>query len=89
MLEMPTTAGRQEGETRVMSEAKPIRTRVAPSPTGAPHIGTAYMALFNYAFARKEGGKFVLREGNNLAPFTPVANVAAMYAACTEFGWYA
>ncbi|MBM4036579.1 MAG: hypothetical protein FJ291_32990 [Planctomycetes bacterium] len=35
-----------------------------------------------------EGGKFVLREGNNLAPFTPVANVAAMYAACKEFGRY-
>jgi len=36
-----------------------------------------------------EGGKFVLREGNNLAPFTPVANVAAMYAACKELGRYA
>mgnify|MGYP005871400093 FL=1 len=35
-----------------------------------------------------DGGKFVLREGNNLAPFTPVANVAAMYAACKEFGRY-
>jgi len=38
-----------------------IRTRVAPSPTGRPHIGTAYMALFNYAFAKSKGGKFVLR----------------------------
>lgn len=35
--------------------------RVAPSPTGDPHVGTAYMALFNYVFARKSGGKFVLR----------------------------
>lgn len=35
-----------------------------------------------------EGGKFVLREGNNLAPGTPEENVAAMYAACKEFGGY-
>ncbi len=39
----------------------PVRTRIAPSPTGAPHLGTAYMALFNLAFARKRGGRFVLR----------------------------
>ena len=38
-----------------------IRTRVAPSPTGDPHVGTAYIALFNYVFARQSGGKFVLR----------------------------
>ncbi len=35
--------------------------RIAPSPTGDPHVGTAYMALFNLAFARKNGGRFVLR----------------------------
>jgi len=38
-----------------------VRVRVAPSPTGDPHVGTAYQALFNYAFARKHGGKFLLR----------------------------
>ena len=38
-----------------------IRTRVAPSPTGDPHVGTAYMALFNLAFAKKNGGQFILR----------------------------
>lgn len=38
-----------------------VRTRIAPSPTGSPHIGTAYIALFNYAFARKNGGQFILR----------------------------
>jgi glutamyl-tRNA synthetase len=38
-----------------------IRTRIAPSPTGDPHVGTAYIALFNLAFARQQGGKFVLR----------------------------
>ncbi|WP_134322230.1 glutamate--tRNA ligase [Cumulibacter soli] len=39
----------------------PARLRVAPSPTGDPHVGTAYMSLFNLAFARKTGGQFVLR----------------------------
>ena len=38
-----------------------IRTRVAPSPTGDPHVGTAYIALFNYCFAKKHGGEFILR----------------------------
>jgi glutamyl-tRNA synthetase len=38
-----------------------VRTRVAPSPTGDPHVGTAYVALMNYLFARKHGGKFILR----------------------------
>ena len=38
-----------------------VRTRIAPSPTGDPHVGTAYVALFNYCFARKHGGQFVLR----------------------------
>jgi glutamyl-tRNA synthetase len=38
-----------------------VRTRVAPSPTGDPHLGTAYTALFNYCFARKSGGQFLLR----------------------------
>jgi glutamyl-tRNA synthetase len=37
------------------------RLRVAPSPTGDPHVGTAYMSLFNLAFARRHGGQFVLR----------------------------
>ncbi|NWG00983.1 MAG: glutamate--tRNA ligase [Thermoanaerobaculaceae bacterium] len=38
-----------------------VRTRIAPSPTGDPHVGTAYVALFNYAWARKNGGQFILR----------------------------
>ncbi|HJN94997.1 MAG TPA: glutamate--tRNA ligase [Gammaproteobacteria bacterium] len=38
-----------------------IRTRIAPSPTGDPHVGTAYIALFNWCFARQQGGKFILR----------------------------
>lgn len=38
-----------------------VKTRIAPSPTGAPHVGTVYAALFNWAFAKKHGGKFLLR----------------------------
>ncbi|AGN11261.1 glutamyl-tRNA ligase [Simiduia agarivorans SA1 = DSM 21679] len=38
-----------------------IRTRIAPSPTGDPHVGTAYIALFNYCFAKSQGGQFLLR----------------------------
>src|SRR3990167_6240730 len=43
------------------SRLSKVRTRIAPSPTGDPHIGTAYTALFNYAFAKKNNGKFILR----------------------------
>ncbi|MES2199285.1 MAG: glutamate--tRNA ligase [Chlamydiota bacterium] len=38
-----------------------VRVRIAPSPTGDPHVGTAYMALFNLIFARHFEGKFILR----------------------------
>jgi len=38
-----------------------VRTRIAPSPTGNPHVGTAYMALFNLAFARRNMGSMILR----------------------------
>jgi glutamyl-tRNA synthetase len=38
-----------------------VRTRIAPSPTGDPHVGTAYIALFNLCFARQHGGQFLLR----------------------------
>ena len=38
-----------------------VRVRIAPSPTGEPHVGTAYVALLNLAFAKKRGGEFILR----------------------------
>ncbi len=38
-----------------------VRVRIAPSPTGDPHVGTAYMALFNMLFAHHHDGKFILR----------------------------
>ena len=40
---------------------KPIRVRMAPSPTGRFHLGSARTALYNYLFARKTGGRFILR----------------------------
>ncbi len=45
------------------AELKPkeIRVRIAPSPTGFLHVGTARAALFNYLFAKNNGGKFILR----------------------------
>jgi glutamyl-tRNA synthetase len=38
-----------------------VRCRIAPSPTGEPHVGTAYIALMNLCFARKSNGSFILR----------------------------
>ena len=49
-----------------------VRTRVAPSPTGDPHVGTAYVALVNYLFAKQNGGQFLLRiEDTDRARSTP------------------
>ncbi len=44
-----------------MTTTRPVRTRIAPSPTGFPHVGTAYIALFNMVFAKSMGGEFILR----------------------------
>ena len=38
-----------------------VKTRIAPSPTGFPHVGTAYIGIFSYAWARKNGGRFIVR----------------------------
>ena len=43
------------------SDSKQIRVRFAPSPTGPLHIGGSRTALFNYLFAKKNGGRFILR----------------------------
>jgi glutamyl-tRNA synthetase len=40
---------------------RPVRVRIAPSPTGDPHVGTAYQALFDLAVARQNAGQFILR----------------------------
>ncbi|MAJ28110.1 glutamate--tRNA ligase [bacterium TMED181] len=44
-----------------MSSQKTPRVRIAPSPTGDPHVGTAYVALFNRTHALQGGGQFLLR----------------------------
>ncbi|NRA45025.1 MAG: glutamate--tRNA ligase [Oligoflexales bacterium] len=44
-----------------MSDTQKVRVRVAPSPTGDPHVGTAYVTLFNYILAKQAGGELVLR----------------------------
>lgn len=43
------------------SSPQVIRTRLAASPTGYPHIGTIYQALFDFAYAKKNNGKFIVR----------------------------
>jgi nondiscriminating glutamyl-tRNA synthetase len=54
-----------------MTDARPVRVRMAPSPTGPLHIGTARTSLYNYLFARHVGGTFILRiEDTDLARST-------------------
>ena len=56
-----------------------VRTRIAPSPTGDPHVGTAYIALFNYCFARQHGGQFLLRiEDTDQTRSTPESEQAIL-----------
>lgn len=51
---------------------RPVRVRVAPSPTGEPHVGTAYTALFNVLLAKQLGGTMILRiEDTDQARSTP------------------
>ena len=60
-----------------------IRTRIAPSPTGEPHVGTAYVALFNQVFAKSRGGQFVLRvEDTDRTRSIPSAEQAILKALC-------
>ena len=61
-----------------------VRTRIAPSPTGDPHVGTAYMALFNWVFARQHDGEFILRiEDTDQAR----SNLASEQAIFTALRW--
>ncbi len=56
-----------------------VRTRIAPSPTGDPHVGTAYIALFNMCFARAHGGQFLLRiEDTDQVRSTPESEQAIL-----------
>ncbi|CAH0989932.1 Glutamate--tRNA ligase [Sinobacterium norvegicum] len=56
-----------------------VRTRIAPSPTGEPHVGTAYIALFNQCFAKAHGGEFILRiEDTDQTRSTPESEKAIL-----------
>src|ERR1700733_2360613 len=58
----------------ITSSEAPVRVRVAPSPTGDPHVGTAYIGLINYLYAKQRNGKFVLRiEDTDRARFVPTS----------------
>ena len=46
--------------------AEKVRVRFAPSPTGGLHIGGVRTALYNYLFAKKNGGDFILRIENDI-----------------------
>lgn len=64
--------------------SKTVRTRIAPSPTGIAHVGTAWMSLFDLALARQHQGKFVVRiEDTDRTRFVPEAE-AKIYEA---FEW--
>ena len=62
----------------------PIRCRIAPSPSGFLHIGTAKTALYNWLFARSQGGSFILRLEDTDAERTDEQYVSAM---CEGFKW--
>lgn len=58
---------------------KPARTRIAPSPTGHMHLGTARTALYDYLLAKKTGGQFILRlEDTDLKRTVPGAEQEIM-----------
>jgi glutamyl-tRNA synthetase len=59
----------------------PMITRIAPSPTGDPHVGTAYMSLFDFAAARSSGGTFILRvEDTDQARYNPTSEARVLEA---------
>ena len=63
-----------------------VRTRIAPSPTGFPHIGTIYQVLIDYAYAKKHNGKFILRiEDTDRVRFVEGAE-EVIYKALSWFG---
>jgi glutamyl-tRNA synthetase len=59
--------------------AKPVVTRIAPSPTGSMHIGTARTALFNYLYARHTGGKYLVRVEDTDRERSTDANVQIIF----------
>ena len=63
------------------SENKRVRLRFAPSPTGPLHMGGVRTALFNYLFAKKHGGDFLLRiEDTDQTRYVKGAEVPGTFA---------
>lgn len=59
-----------------MIQKENVRVRIAPSPTGDPHVGTAYVALYNYVFAKQHNGQFILRiEDTDRTRFKPTSEI--------------
>ncbi len=64
-----------------MTASKDVRVRIAPSPTGDPHVGLAYITLFNYVFAKKHGGKLILRiEDTDRQRYSPTSQAKIIEA---------
>jgi glutamyl-tRNA synthetase len=59
--------------------SRPVRTRIAPSPTGMMHIGTARTALFNWLYARHRGGQFLVRIEDTDRERSTEANVEVIF----------
>lgn len=66
--------------------AEEIRVRIAPSPSGNLHIGTARTALFNYLFAKKMGGKYILRIEDTDAERTEQAYIDNIFDSLKALG---
>lgn len=64
-----------------------IRTRIAPSPTGFAHVGTAYVMLLNYAFTRKQGGTLILKIDDSDVKRHVVRAEEAIYAGLSWLGF--
>ena len=69
-----------------MSAPSPVVTRIAPSPTGAMHIGNARAALFNWLYARHTGGKFLLRIEDTDRERSTEASVQVIFDSLTWLG---
>jgi glutamyl-tRNA synthetase len=70
----------------LLTPTSAVRVRIAPSPTGDPHVGTAYIGLFNLAFARRHGGQFVLRIEDTDQKRSTAASEAAIFRSLRWLG---
>ncbi|MFQ5845228.1 MAG: glutamate--tRNA ligase, partial [Planctomycetota bacterium] len=67
-----------------MADPASVVVRVAPSPTGDPHVGTAYACLLNYALRRKRGGRLILRiDDTDRTRYRPESEAATL----SELRW--